>query len=107
MSALADLIAGRVTGPSRPAASPSVLVVNDPRGLAVSSVANDISVGRRALRRSVNERIRSVSGGPGSETIDVFCECGRVLCAERVRIPIDEFDEIVGAERPVVAPAHA
>jgi hypothetical protein len=71
-------------------------------------VANDISVGRRALRRSVNERIRSVSEGPGSDTIDVFCECGRVRCAERVRIPITEFDETVGdTGRPIVVRGHA
>ena len=72
------------------------------------SVANDISVGRRALRRSVNQRIRSVSDGPGSETIDVFCECGRVRCAERLRIAIAEFDEAVAeAGRPIVFAGHA
>jgi hypothetical protein len=71
----------------------------------VSSVANDISVGRQALRRSVNERIRIASVGP---ELDVFCECGRVRCAERVRISIVEFDDVVGeAGRGVVVPKHA
>ena len=58
----------------------------------MTSVPNDISLGRQALRRSVNERTRSVIDADASGTIDVFCECGRVRCASRLQIEIGAYD---------------
>jgi hypothetical protein len=72
----------------------------------VTSVTNDISLGRQALRRSVNMRIRSVIDWAETETIDVFCECGRRRCADRLRVAIDDFDGALGAGRYVVLPEH-
>jgi hypothetical protein len=72
----------------------------------VTSLANDISLGRQALRRSVNERIRNDIDWSEAATIDVFCECGRVRCSERLQLPVDEFDEFVRDGRHVVAAGH-
>lgn len=66
------------------------------------SVSNDISLGRQALRRSVNERARSVSSGSASGAIDVFCECGRVRCATRLQIAIDAYDDVLATQRRYV-----
>jgi hypothetical protein len=72
----------------------------------VIAVANDISLGRQALRRSVNARIRSDVDWSESGTIDVFCECGRSRCADRLQIAIDGFDEALASGSYVVAPGH-
>jgi hypothetical protein len=96
---------GRASGPfERSAASPSnVFTYERP---AVTSLANDISLGRQVLRRDVNERIRSVIDWTEAGTIDVFCECSRVRCAELIHLPIDDFDEAVASGRYVVADGH-
>lgn len=60
-------------------------------------VTNDVSRGRQALRREVNERIRSIIDWPEPGTIDVFCECGRVRCTDRVRLELVAFDDVLGS----------
>jgi hypothetical protein len=58
----------------------------------MTSVTNDVSVGRQALRRSVNERISGL--GSDAETVEVFCECGRRRCADRIRIATDVYEQV-------------
>jgi hypothetical protein len=66
-----------------------------------------VSLGRQALRRSVNERIRSAIGSNESGPIVVFCECGRNRCSERLQLAIDEFDNVLGTTGwYVVLPGH-
>jgi hypothetical protein len=73
----------------------------------MSAVANEVSLGRQALRRSVNERIRATIDWSAAGSIDVFCECGRVRCSGRLQIALDDFDEILRTEGWfVVLPGH-
>ena len=73
----------------------------------MTATANEVSLGRQALRRSVNERIRSTIDSNESGSIDVFCECGRVRCSDRLRLAIDELDEVLGTPGwYVVRPGH-
>jgi hypothetical protein len=64
------------------------------------------------LLREVNERIREVNGGfvllgGTPEWVDVFCECGRTECLDRVRVPSGLYEEIRGLEEHfLVAPGH-
>jgi hypothetical protein len=70
------------------------------------SIAKDVSLGRRALRRHVNERISAVSSQIGS--LELFCECGRSRCAERVQVPADAYAEVLAsAGRFLVTAGHA
>jgi hypothetical protein len=68
----------------------------------MATVRNDVSLGRQALRRSVNERTRNVIDGSAPGTIEVFCECGRVRCASRVQIAIDAYDDVLERQRQYV-----
>jgi hypothetical protein len=64
------------------------------------------------LLREVNERIREVNGGfvllgGTPDRVEVFCECGRTGCLERVRVPSRLYDEIRDLEEHfLVAPGH-
>ena len=51
---------------------------------------------RRSLFREVNERIRGIAAGfsVGGESYDVFCECGRRDCVERLAVPVEVYDRI-------------
>jgi hypothetical protein len=51
---------------------------------------------RRSLFREVNNRIRGISAGFAvtDESYDVFCECGRRGCVERLAVPSDVYDRI-------------
>jgi hypothetical protein len=70
-------------------------------------VSNEVTLGRQALRREVNKRVRGVAEPDESGTIEVFCECGRVRCADRLRIVADTYDEVLAAEgRFVVTTRH-
>ena len=73
----------------------------------MTAVANHASLGRQALRRSVNEQIRRTIDWDGSGSIDLFCECGRVRCSDRLQIAIDEFDGVLGTSGwYIVLPGH-
>jgi hypothetical protein len=53
-----------------------------------------VSVGRQALRREVNQRIRALHDPYGSKELEVFCECGRIGCAGRVAVAVQTYDEL-------------
>jgi hypothetical protein len=70
-------------------------------------LANDVSLGRQMLRRSVNERIRGTIDWSEAGSIDVFCECGRARCSDRLQVALDEFDDVLRtAGWFVVVPGH-
>ena len=72
----------------------------------MTSVSNEVTLGRQALRREVNKRIRGVTEPSGSGTIEVFCECGGVRCADHLQIALDAYDEILEAQDHFVVTTH-
>ena len=74
----------------------------------MTSQTNDVSLGRQALRRDVNSRISAAGAvGDGAQTVEVFCECGRRRCSDRIRIATGAYDEIAAsAARFVVTAGH-
>lgn len=67
-----------------------------------------VSVGRQALRREVNERIRALHREHASAQYEVFCECGRVRCNDRVLVAAEVYDELRRVPScSLVKPAHA
>jgi hypothetical protein len=73
----------------------------------MTTVSNDVTLGRQRLRREVNARIRGLTGQGEETTIDVFCECGRRLCADRIRVAVDVYrDVLVSPGYYVVTPHH-
>jgi hypothetical protein len=71
------------------------------------SMADGVTVGRQALRRMVNARLyRTVEAGM-SGTINVFCECGRRACADRVQINVTTYESVLKtAGQHVITPRH-
>ena len=63
----------------------------------MTTVSTDVTFGRQVLRQEVNRRIRSAGESGPSETIEIFCECGRVRCADRLRIASDVYDEVLAS----------
>lgn len=63
------------------------------------------TVGRQALRRMVNRRLRDARAASATETIDIFCECGRRLCATRVPVAALLYDEVLAAAAHYVVSA--
>ena len=53
-----------------------------------------VSVGRQALRREVNQRTRALHDPFASEELDVYCECGRAGCSNRVTVSTQTYDEL-------------
>ncbi len=72
----------------------------------MTSVSNDVTLGRQALRRQVNTRIRGVVESTASGTIEVFCECGRVRCADRLSIELDVYDKVLASQGHFVVTTH-
>ena len=60
----------------------------------MTSVTNGISRGRQALRRDVNKRISGVGAGSDAEVVEIFCECGRIRCADRIRIATHAYEQV-------------
>jgi hypothetical protein len=54
------------------------------------------------LRRSVNERIRAAVSERQSGSIELFCECGRLRCSDRLWLAVEEYDRVLGAARRYV-----
>jgi hypothetical protein len=53
------------------------------------------SAAHQMLRREVNERIRKLANGNTvGDQIDVFCECGRDECAERLSVSMSEYERV-------------
>ncbi|MGZ8783649.1 MAG: hypothetical protein ACXWZB_09145 [Gaiellaceae bacterium] len=74
----------------------------------MSSVPNEVSVGRQALRRKVNDGMRQAIDWGDAGAAVIFSECGGRLCAERVTIPAAEYADVLATQgRFVVALAHA
>jgi hypothetical protein len=73
----------------------------------MATVSNSVSFGRQIVRREVNTRIRSVNGSIEPATIEIFCECGRRLCADRVQIATDVYESVLRSPgQYVVTPHH-
>jgi hypothetical protein len=54
-------------------------------------------IGRNeVIFREVNERLRELGEGFSlvSEVAEFVCECGNSACAERVRMPLEEYERI-------------
>jgi hypothetical protein len=47
-----------------------------------------------ALYRDVNERIAETSKRFDSDEAEFMCECGDPGCAERLEVPLDEYEHI-------------
>lgn len=63
---------------------------------------------RRRLFREVNERIHDLSASFGAaERLELFCECNRHGCGERIEVPAGIYDGARrGPYRFVVRPGH-
>ncbi len=73
----------------------------------MATVSNGVSFGRQAVRRDVNTRLRSVNGATETAAIEVFCECGRRLCADRLHIAIEVYESVLSTPgQYVVTPHH-
>ena len=72
----------------------------------MTTVSTDVAVGRQDLRQEVNKRIRGLPESNGSGTIEIFCECGRVRCADRVQIATETYDEVLAAPGHFVVTRH-
>jgi hypothetical protein len=47
-----------------------------------------------ALFRDVNERIAEASERFDAEDAEFMCECADATCAERLEVPLDEYEEV-------------
>lgn len=49
-----------------------------------------------AMFREVNERVEEVNQAFGSITgqFEIFCECGDATCAERISVPMSEYERV-------------
>jgi hypothetical protein len=62
-----------------------------------------------AFFRSVNERIRDLADGHGSDQhpYEFLCECGDPACVDRVALTLDEYEFVrADATRFVLAEGH-
>lgn len=60
-------------------------------------VVDDRAVVQQALRREVNEQIRSINHGFGvsePDTIDVICECVHPSCTGYITMTVEEYELI-------------
>lgn len=57
------------------------------------------------LFRRVNERVAELSGG--LDELGLVCECADTACAERLTVPIGEYEQVrAHGDRFFVAPGH-
>ena len=61
----------------------------------MTEVSNNVTFGRRMLKRKVNTRLPGIPPASETTTIDVLCECGRRLCADRLQISIDVYGAVL------------
>ena len=56
---------------------------------------NDVRIAKtEALFRDVNERIAETSERFDSEAAEFMCECGDPACAERLEVPLGEYEQV-------------
>jgi hypothetical protein len=73
----------------------------------MATVTNGVSFGRQAVRRQVNNRLCSVNDTTEAAAIEIFCECGRRLCADRLQIEVGLYESVLStAGQYVVTPHH-
>ena len=72
----------------------------------MTTVSNDVTLGRQVLRQEVNRRVRDATEPNGSGTIEIFCECGRVRCADRLGIALDVYNEVLASQGQFVVTTH-
>jgi hypothetical protein len=72
----------------------------------VTEVFNNVTFGRRMLRRKVNTGRPSVAAASETTMIDVLCECGRRLCADRLQIPVDAYEAVLESPGHYVVTTH-
>jgi hypothetical protein len=72
----------------------------------MTTVSNEVTLGRQVLRQEVNRRIRRGTESNGSGAIEIFCECGRVRCADRLRIALDVYDDVLASRGNFVVTTH-
>ena len=86
---------------------PDDAVVGERTGARVGApAANGSSVGRQALRREVNRRVRDAAASAEPASVEIFCECGRRLCADRLRIDLDLYEQVVNTPGRYVVTTH-
>ena len=62
-----------------------------------------------AIFRQVNEQIKSLDDefGPDDGQITVICECGDARCADRIELPVVEYESVRGDSlQYVIATGH-
>jgi hypothetical protein len=62
-----------------------------------------------ALFREVNEQVRRISDGSdeSSDGIDFVCECSQDTCAQRVHVPLRDYEAVrAHPRRFIVVPGH-
>jgi hypothetical protein len=60
-----------------------------------------------SLFRDVNERIAEASERFDSDDLEVMCECGDADCAERLEVPVEEYEQVRDdATTFVLTPEH-
>jgi hypothetical protein len=73
----------------------------------VTEVFNNVTFGRQVLRRKVNTRLPSIAPASGTTTtIEVLCECGRRLCADRLQITVDAYEAVLESSGHYVVATH-
>jgi hypothetical protein len=73
----------------------------------MTAISEDVSLGRQVLRRGVNDRMRAALEATGADSLEVFCECGRRLCATRVQVEAGFYQGVVASGRLfLVASGH-
>ena len=72
----------------------------------MTTVSDDVTLGRQVLRQEVNRRVRDASEPNGSGTLEIFCECGRVRCADRLQIAIDVYNGVLASPGQFVVTTH-
>jgi len=73
------------------------------------SVATERLAQNEAFFRSLNERIREAAGEQGSDghVYEFVCECADTACVERVRLTIDQYEEVrASGTRFILAEGH-
>jgi hypothetical protein len=72
------------------------------------SESRQARVGRNeVLFREVNERIKDLSPGAGTEAVDFLCECADRGCTRPVSLTVPEYEAVrAEAEQFLVLPGH-